>query len=284
MSVLQFCVGGIFTWFGYSLPYEERLRRIREAGFGAVCTWWGDTFAAADGPKEGQPALCARAGLTLAHAHLPYYGCDALWRADSAGDGFAADTVAGIRAAARCGVPVLVFHPYDDPAAEAPGADPSAFFAHMDRIAAAAEACGVRLAVENLRGSGVLRAVLRRYADNERIGFCFDSGHNNIADKDDFSLFGEFPGRLFALHLHDNGGTRDEHLLPFEGNVRWDLFCAALRATSFDGPLMLESSSPCIGPDGDYAPPQEPAARYLARAKRAVDALASRCGAGGQLR
>ena len=46
--------------------------------------------------------------------------------------------------------------------------------------------------------------------------------------------------RIFAVHLHDNCGTMDAHLLPGEGGVPWPELMAALAQTPYELPLTLE--------------------------------------------
>ena len=36
---------GIFSWFGFVLPFEERITLIKEAGFTATSIWWEDEDA-----------------------------------------------------------------------------------------------------------------------------------------------------------------------------------------------------------------------------------------------
>ena len=33
---------GIFHWFGYILPFEERIKLIKNAGYDYVMLWWED--------------------------------------------------------------------------------------------------------------------------------------------------------------------------------------------------------------------------------------------------
>jgi sugar phosphate isomerase/epimerase len=56
--------------------------------------------------------------------------------------------------------------------------------------------------------------------DSNRLGFCYDSGHENCnhPDADCLSRYGH---RLFAVHLDDNYGDDDTHLLPYDGTVNW---------------------------------------------------------------
>ena len=49
---------------------------------------------------------------------------------------------------------------------------------------------------------------------------------------------------LITLHLHDNHGERDEHLLPGRGNIKWDAVKVALADVGYDGAFMYEINRP----------------------------------------
>jgi len=44
------------------------------------------------------------------------------------------------------------------------------------------------------------------------------------------------------LHLHDNCGSKDEHLPPFWGNIEWRRVMSILEAAEYRKPLCLECS------------------------------------------
>lgn len=85
----------------------------------------------------------------------------------------------------------------------------------------------------------VLSLVDKINDDNFRI--CLDTGHVTMAG--DLSA-GEsvrlLADKIKVLHIHDNGGQKDEHLPPFEGVTDWQDFTAALKEVGFDGVLSLE--------------------------------------------
>ncbi len=63
--------------------------------------------------------------------------------------------------------------------------------------------------------------------DRENIGICFDLGHwfsfSKGAENDDFDLwFDAFAPYIKHLHLHDNHGSKDEHLALGKGSMNWD--------------------------------------------------------------
>ena len=263
---------GIYTWFGYVLPFEEKLKLIRNAGFDTVCTWWDDLFAEIDGVKEEHFALAARAGLFLEHTHLPYFGCDALWFDGGDSDDLQKKYATGVAGAGKSGIGTVVMHPFERTVPA--GGSLAVFMERMRRIGDCAAQNGVRLAVENLTDAAGLKRVLEELWENPFVGLCFDTGHNHVECPNDFSLLQRFSGRVFALHVHDNHGVEDEHILPYDGTVNWRAFLPALEDTGFSGSLMLETCFPVDmrAMDKDplhvYTAPDVPPEAYLADAKR----------------
>lgn len=49
-------------------------------------------------------------------------------------------------------------------------------------------------------------------------------------------------GLIRAVHIHDNFGKVDDHLLPFLGTVQWERVMPALRKAGYTGDLVLEVS------------------------------------------
>jgi len=55
--------------------------------------------------------------------------------------------------------------------------------------------------------------------EDDRAGFCFDTGHFLLFDNAGLDAWMEGLGdHLMEVHLHDNNGRRDEHLPPGQGN------------------------------------------------------------------
>ncbi len=234
---------GIYTWFGYMRPFETRLQLIKEAGFDSICSWWGDDFILLDQKKEDHVELSARYGLSIAHAHLPYAGLDALWQDSLPGYDLAEIHKREIKNASSCGIKTLVMHPYEDVKILKAG-DYNVFIKHLHSLADTAFHSQIQLALENLKEFDLLDKLMQEFSDNPFVGFCFDSGHAHITNPNDFSFLAKYPDKLFALHLHDNDGIRDLHLLPGLGTIDWKKLVLALQATNFSGPLMLEASFP----------------------------------------
>ena len=77
--------------------------------------------------------------------------------------------------------------------------------------------------------------------DNLKV--CLDVGHAAIFFGKDVGDAVRYIGdRLEAVHIHDNMGKEDEHLIPGDGIVDWDGFADALREIGFDKVISLETS------------------------------------------
>lgn len=224
----------IFAWFGYALPLAESLGKIRAAGFDAVLLWWSDGL---DGlSRIDQAALARRNGLEVENAHAPYDRCNDLWlpgeeRARAA----AGELIACVEDCAAAEVKTLVVHLTDG--AAPPPCSPLGPL-RLRPVVETAERRGVRLAFENLRHPLHLKRVLDTF-DSPAVGLCYDSGHHHGWGRETDWLF-EYGSRLFALHLHDNDGTRDSHAVPFDGGIDWKALSSRIARTGYAGPTALE--------------------------------------------
>ena len=76
----------------------------------------------------------------------------------------------------------------------------------------------------------------------ETVGICWDTGHANQMKLDQNRAIRVMGSRIKCLHLNDNHyGTRDEHLLPFMGDVDWNGVVRALVEIGYHGTLNYET-------------------------------------------
>lgn len=71
------------------------------------------------------------------------------------------------------------------------------------------------------------------------IKLCFDTNHSNLSENINEALR-KAKGRIGELHLNDNHGLREEHLMPFEGTIDWDGFSRAVRTIDYDDDMIME--------------------------------------------
>lgn len=229
----------IYSWFGYPIPTRERASMIREAGFDSVMIWWGDEYLPYTGePKETLPDLFRASGLEVENVHMPYAGANHLWRDDLAGEAIFERCASCIEGCRTWNIPTAVMHPTSG---DAPPPLSETGFERIRRLAEKAEECGVNLALENVRRPDYMEAVFSR-VDSDRLKFCYDSGHENCFTPD-LDVLETFGRRLVTMHLHDNNGKLDQHLLPFDGTISWERVMKRLASLGWDGPLCFESAA-----------------------------------------
>jgi len=93
--------------------------------------------------------------------------------------------------------------------------------------------CGVET-VEDI--SALIAAV-----GTDNLVVCFDTGHALPAGLDCVESVLNAGRLIKALHIHENMGTGDDHVLPYErGTIPWDRVLAALCGIEYTGPFNLE--------------------------------------------
>ena len=221
------------TSYGDPQPY---LRRIAEAGFTYVhwCHQWDTDFLYSTAEIAQIQRWMKECGLQTLNIHASH-GREKRW--DSLYD---YQRLAGVELvrnrlemAARLGADVIILH------ADAPYPLESQLRSLRD-LEPLARLLGVRIAVENLSGLTFQRlGELFAEFSPDYLGLCYDTGHGNqIAGALDH--LERMQDRLIALHIHDNDGSGDQHMLPFTGSIDWVRFMGIVRASPYDKPLNLE--------------------------------------------
>ena len=189
-------------------------------------------------------AMLADAGLWVADTHGAIAGGAREYSLDpvehAAGLALHADRIAFT---AALGGDVVVLHPPDVEAGDLEAAT-ERMVAACRELAPIAAGHGVRLAIENIWPAERNRLVISRLLAElpaTLLGFCLDAGHANVAGDLDWLIEHAFD-RLLAVHLHDNDGSGDQHLLPGDGTVNWNKVASALRAAGYDKVRNLELS------------------------------------------
>jgi sugar phosphate isomerase/epimerase len=223
---------------------EAQIAALRSCGLGQTEIFMTEkTLAAAHEIAK----LLRREGIAPVSLHAPFSReislstLDPLRRLASVSKGLAA-----IEAAGAAGVETVIFHPADD-VRNIPlrGEYAEALTESLRKLCAAARERGLRVAIENMP-SGELGASIVEIADLVRasgirnLGVCVDTGHANM-NKDLVEGVAAAGDRLFALHVHDNDGVKDQHLAVFAGTADWEGFVGELARVAFRGCFMLET-------------------------------------------
>lgn len=226
---------GIYSWFGYPLPFKERIKLIKETGFESVMLWWGDERQALEGSKYDQPAIVKEFGLSIENVHLPFDGIKVLWNDDQAGQEYEDKIIKQITELGQYDVDTVIMH-ITNGSQLPPLSD--VMLNRIKRINQVALDNHIRLALENLKVIEALDYILTNIKD-ENVGFCYDSGHHRCYcwDQDILARYGD---RLFAIHLHDNFGDKDMHMLPYDGAIDWDYVRNGINNSIYDRSWTLE--------------------------------------------
>jgi sugar phosphate isomerase/epimerase len=119
--------------------------------------------------------------------------------------------------------------------------------AALSRIAAYAASVGIAICLENMTfpNCGVVTfEEISAFIAGTRAGnvaVCLDTGHALQAGVGCAEFILKAQGLLRALHIAENDGTNDEHLLPYErGTIDWPRVVRALRQIGYAGPFNLE--------------------------------------------
>ncbi len=107
----------------------------------------------------------------------------------------------------------------------------------------------LRLALEN-GPLDLLQQVLEAMADHPcfgQLGICIDTGHANmhgqLFESPALEFIQSFRQHLIHLHLHDNGGAKDEHQIPGRGTIDWPELFQRLQTLEFEEEIVFELRS-----------------------------------------
>ncbi len=121
--------------------------------------------------------------------------------------------------------------------------DPSAARRSLDVLVPYAAACGVQVALEvqtnALSTPDALAALLEDAHDWPLAGICLDVGHARLLG-DPVDAIEVASGHIVASHVHDTHGSRDDHLVPYDGSIDWARALLAFQKVGYSGPWTFE--------------------------------------------
>lgn len=140
----------------------------------------------------------------------------------------------------------------------------SAAVRSIEEICRLAEPIGVKVALEvipnPLSDAASLVTLLERDLEGTRAGICFDFGHaflmGDVAD-----AIETVAEHLVTTHVHDNRKKTDEHLVPFDGKIDWDVALMTMQKVGYDGTYLMELAN-TGSPDGILARAQAARSRF----------------------
>jgi len=211
----------------------QTIDAIKAAGFKHVfLQWYNKDWEIS---QQQQYDYVKQCGLIIDAAHLGYQGINNLWLDNEIGEAMIERYKNDIQICSDLGIKLVMMHLTAK--SEAPIYNEIGI-RRLQKIADFAQQLGVKIAFENTKIKGYLEYVIE-HINNENVGICFDAGHCHAHFEDEFN-YDLFKGRIFAIHLHDNEGTSDQHLIPFEGTIDWKKVLGELKRCGYEGPITLE--------------------------------------------
>lgn len=120
---------------------------------------------------------------------------------------------------------------------------PAAARRSVEEIAQVAADAHVQVALEVIPNPLSTPAALCRLIEDDLegldVGVCLDYGHAHLGG-DVVEAIETLSGHLVTTHVHDNGGSRDDHLVPFAGRIDWDMAMMSTQKVGYDGAFMFE--------------------------------------------
>ena len=263
--------------FGGEVGANAALQFIKECGFDTLDYNFNDMFSVNLDGKETIKAFCHRClddllecyrplkeamkyhevVLGQAHASFPLY----FEEADDMNEYMirVVEKECAICEYLEC--PVLVIHPYFCTDREKEKKINLDMYRNM---IPAAKKYGIKLCLENMwwapEGRVTVAAcgdaseacwyidALNEEAGEDVFGYCLDVGHATLTCRDIRQEIRTLGHRLIALHIHDNDGQNDLHLIPFTQRTSllktctdWDSFLEGLRDINYKGSINFET-------------------------------------------
>jgi protein FrlC len=262
-----------FLFLYYALG--DAIRKTAEAGFDAIDIWGGRPHAYRNdlAPDEIHEinALLDQTHLRVASfipAQFRYptslCSCNETIRQDSVVYILdAVETAAALRAPVVSVCPGHTVH--SQPKKDAWGRLEES----LEVICLRAGQLGLRIALEpadayetDLMNTASETMVMVHELDFSNLGIVLDSGHVNLTHESFAQAIRAAGTRLFHVHVDDNLGQRDQHLVPGDGTCHFQELIACLREAGYSGALSAELS-------WDYILDPEPPAREAAQRLRA---------------
>ena len=214
-----------------NVTINETIEAIDKAGFKNVFVQWYDNDLQIS--QEEQVKICKSKGLNILFAHLGYQNINSIWTND--GEYFVERYKKNVSDCKRLGIDMVVMHTcakWEAPEPNIIGLN------RFKEIIEYAKSLDVKVALENTKLKGYIEYIFDN-ADYDNLGICFDAGHFHCNQKDDWNIE-RYKNKVYCVHLHDNDGNEDQHLLPFDGNVDWNNIFNKLKSVNYDGPITME--------------------------------------------
>lgn len=256
------CTHILWNWEQEYYTTQQAIRMIAAGGFEAIdldLSFWRireDKMARDDWKSwlEKQIETAREVGLPFTQSHAHFFSLDHCEKLTEEEQEHRCKLIErDIEASAMCNIPWVVVHPqsYSDEIWYSPGLSMEKNLELFKRLGESAAKHGVGLAIENMfihagtpacfaASSDDLIELVDRLGDDKVFGICWDTGHANLNRVDQAAAVRKMGKRLKSLHVNDNKGQGDDHILPYHGSIAWEPFMKALGEIGYEGDFTYE--------------------------------------------
>jgi len=235
----------ISTTFNFDIPFSIMAPMVKSAGFNSISLAGGNYTQSkylTTGGRDDILGICRKNRLVIDSVHAPLGSDIDVSHPDKDVRKYSVHLFKQtINACTEIGCSILIVHlcskfPDDEFDSRMIAARES-----LEDIIPYACNKNIALAVENLIKPNTFQLFEHVLAeqDADNVGVCLDTSHANIAGNL-YSILGKYANRIIAVHISDNKGLLDDHMLPFEGVIDWDKFIKHFAEKLYKGNFLLE--------------------------------------------
>ena len=183
---------GIRFYFGYNIEPELRAKLISDAGFKSIITSADKKYNKQNGTIAKQVKLFKKYNLKPSSLHMVYNSCQLpyFWKKGFKGFKLKQNLIRDVKTAHRYGFASVVVHLI--------GQYSKVGEKRLLSVLKLCKKLNVFLAIENINHKQIFLDTLNNI-NHSHLKVCYDSGHNNIFDKD-FDYVSKFADKIVALH------------------------------------------------------------------------------------
>lgn len=213
----------------YKADTKEKLNAIKSNGYDGVLLsiyTKEETMSLDD-----QILYCKKIGLEIPMIHCQYNPAelDYFWDNESeTAEKVMNDYIAQIESISNSGIKNFVVH--------LSGLNPAKTSKYglkrLEKILKICEKYNINLCIENLEYPYQTEYIFENIS-HKNLSFCYDSGHKNCFSRDS-KIAQKHSKIITSLHIHDNDGTRDGHMILGQGTANIELLAKEISMSSCD--------------------------------------------------
>lgn len=249
------------SFAGGRFSNTDMVSYMSEIGFGGIDMSFENIDRYDDAWRSVLYATANRAAeknITLAACHLPFYmpnpADETLMRK------FFGELKKGIDAASLMGIKIAVTHPIALHSSRYGAEDwVRRNYEFLAPLSQYAKSKNITLCIENMASAhegeqdhlyGCLAREIFLISEMLDCSVCWDFGHANLSGLRQSEQIRALSDRLALVHIHDNNGREDQHLLPLtSGRIDWQDAMSGLGEVGYNGWLDIEVKSSHLSSD-----------------------------------